>query len=133
MPTDYNKLLDKIASDNAKLSANEERLQEAFDKLDSRLNALGAGIRIEPYQIGKDGPRIGFRRFSSGWHITTELEGLAGLTSEIPAREAEPDNQVVLVGGLGDLLDKVSKAIAEKVKASANSVKEAETLLSALP
>jgi hypothetical protein len=94
---------------------------------------LRAGVRIEPYLISKDGPSIGFRRFQSGWHITTLLEGLAGLTSEIPALEAEPATQVALVGEVGGLLDKISKSIAGKVKASATSVKEAESLLDALP
>jgi len=133
MANNYGKILDKIAADNAELSSNEKRLQEAFEKLDQRLNVLRAGVRIEPYLISKDGPSIGFRRFQSGWHITTLLEGLAGLTSEIPALEAEPATQVALVGEVGGLLDKISKSIAGKVKASATSVKEAESLLDALP
>jgi len=133
MAKDYGKILDKIAKDNASLNENELRLQEAFEKLDSRLNVLQAGVRIEPYIIGKDGPCIGFRRFQDGWHITTKLEGLAGLSSEIPALEADPGTQVVLVNEVGALLDKISKAIADKVKASASSVKEAESLLDALP
>jgi len=133
MAKDYGKILEKIANDNASLTDNEQRLQEAFEKLDSRLNVLKAGVRIEPYAIGKDGPSIGFRRFQDGWHITTKLEGLAGLSSEIPALEAEPSTQVILVNEVGGLLDKISKAIADKVKASASSVKEAESLLDALP
>ncbi len=133
MPKDYGKILDKIATDNAELNDNEERLQEAFEKLDGRLNVLRAGVRIEPYTIGKDGPCIGFQRFQDGWHITTKREGLAGLSSEIPALEAEPAIQVLLVGEVGGLLDKISTAISDKVKASANSVKEAESLLDALP
>jgi dynactin complex subunit len=133
MANDYGKILDKIAADNAALDSNEKRLQEAFEKLDQRLNVLRAGVRIEPYPISKDGPSIGFRRFQNGWHITTILEGLAGLSSEIPALEAEPALQVALVGEVGGLLDKISKSIAGKVKASTSSVKEAESLLDALP
>ena len=101
MANNYGKILDKIAADNAELSSNEKRLQEAFEKLDQRLNVLRAGVRIEPYLISKDGP--------------------------------EPATQVALVGEVGGLLDKISKSIAGKVKASATSVKEAESLLDALP
>jgi hypothetical protein len=133
MANDFGKVLDKIAADNAQLSQNHKRLAKALEKLDSRLNIMRAGIRIEPYPIGKDGPSIGYRRFHDGWHITTLLEGLAGLKSEIPVREAAPSVQVTLVGEIGGLLDKISKAIASKVKESNSSVKEAESLLDALP
>lgn len=133
MANDFGKVLDKIAADNAQLSQNHKRLAKALEKLDSRLNLMKAGIRIQPYPIGKDGPSIGYRRFHDGWHITTLLEGLAGLSSEIPVREAAPSVQVILVGEIGGLLDKISKSIAAKVKESTSSVKEAESLLDALP
>ena len=133
MANDFGKVLDKIAADNAQLNENHKQLAKALEKLDTRLNVLRAGIRIEPYTTGKDGPAIGYRRFHDGWHITTQLEGLAGLTSEIPLREASPSVQVALVSEIGDLLDKISKNIASKVKASTTSVKAAEALLDALP
>ena len=133
MTTDFNKVLEKIATDNAQLNKNHKQLSEALVKLDSRLNVLRVGVRIEPYPLSKDGPSIGLRCFHDGWHITTVLEGLAGLSSEIPVREATPSLQVAIVGGIGGLLDKVSKNIAADVKASSASVKEAETLLEALP
>ncbi len=133
MATDFNKILDKIAADNAQLSENHKQLAKALNKLDSQLNVLRAGVRIEPYPTSKDGPSIGLRRFHDGWHITTMLEGLAGLSSEIPVREAIPSVQVALVSEIGGLLDKVSKNIAANVKASSASVKEAKTLLDALP
>ena len=73
MATDFSKILDKIAADNKQLSKNHKQLAEALQKLDSRLNVMRAGVRIEPYPISKDGPSIGFRRFHDGWHITTIL------------------------------------------------------------
>ncbi|MBJ96102.1 MAG: hypothetical protein CMP23_16690 [Rickettsiales bacterium] len=133
MANDFGKVLDKIASDNQQLNANYKQLASAIEKLDLRLNALRAGVRIEPYAISKGGPSIGFRRFTDGWHITTLLEGIGGLVSEIPVREAVPEVQVQLVGEFSGLLDQISKAIAGQVKASTSSVKQAESLLDALP
>ena len=133
MANNFGKILDKIGADNTQLNENHEQLAEALDKLDARLNVLRARVRIEPYPINKDGPTIGFRRFHDGWHITTLLEGLAGITSEIPIREAAPGVQVNLIGAIGALLEKISKSIEAEVKASTASVKEAEVLLDALP
>jgi hypothetical protein len=131
---DFSKLLDKIRDDNQELRAAHGALGRAFEKLDTRLTVLKAGIRIEPYPIGKDknGPVIGYSQFHDGWHITTYIRGLGDTLSEAPATEAVPELQVELMGHVGGLLSKLSDGIAAKVKAAAAASKEADRLIDAI-
>lgn len=133
MASDFGKVLDTIQNDNAELVDQRSRLVRAFEKLDSRLNVLKVGVRIEPYETAKGGPVLGMKQFSDGWHMTTHLEGIAGLVSEIPVSEASAAVQVALMPHVSTLLDKVSKAIAAEVKATKSAVTEADRLLAALP
>ncbi len=133
MATDFGKLLDTIQADNDELLNQQARLVKAFEKLDSRLNVLKAGVRIEPYDTGKGGPVLGLKRFNDGWHMTTHLEGLGGLISEIPVSEAGAPVQVALMPHVAKLLELVSKKIAQQVKETKSAVTEADRLLSALP
>ena len=133
MATDFGKLLEKITADNAELQNQQAQLVKAFEKLDTQLNLLKVGVRIEPYVTGKDGPVLGLRRFSDGWHMTTHLAGLGGLVSEIPVAEAVPDVQVALMAHIAGLLGQVSTIISKQVKDTKASVVEAERLLAALP
>lgn len=132
MADDFDKLLQKIKADNEALKKGQKQLAEAFEKLDARLTQLNAGIRIEPYAVDKTGAVIGFRRFADGWHITTHLEGIAGLTSETPAIEASSERQVELMPFVGALLAKISGAINDKVKQTKGALTQAEKLLDAL-
>ena len=132
MADDFDKLLQKIKADNEALKRGQKQLAEAFEQLDARLTQLNAGVRIEPYDLGKGGAVIGFRRFHDGWHITTHLEGIGGIVSETPAIEAPPERQVELMPHLGTLLGKISGAITAKVKQTGGALKEAEKLLDAL-
>lgn len=133
MATDFGKLLDTIQTDNNELMNQQAKLVRAFEKLDSRLNVLKAGVRIEPFETRKGGPLLGFQRYSDGWHMTTHLVGLAGIVSEIPAAEAAPEVQVALMPHVAALLERVSKQIAQQVKDTKSAVSEADVLLSALP
>jgi hypothetical protein len=132
MADDFEKLLEKIKADNIALQAAQKSLGEALEKLDERLTMLQAGVRIEPYQVAKGGPVIGFRRFHDGWHITTHLEGISDIVSETPAIEAKPEVQVELMPHVAPLLKKISDAIAGKVKQTSSAVKEADKILDAL-
>jgi hypothetical protein len=133
MPTDFGKLLDRIKTDNEELKRSEALLLRAYQKLDSRITVLKAGIRIEPYDAEKSGLKIGFRRYHDGWHISTVIEGVGGILSEVPVVEAPPDTQVALMGHVGDLLEKISESIGARVKTTQGALKEADRLLSALP
>lgn len=133
MATDFGKLLEKIQADNTELLNQQARLVKAFEKLDTRLNLLKAGVRIDPYVTGKGGPVLGLKRFSDGWRMTTHLAGLGGLVSEIPVSEAVPDVQVALMPHVAGLLEKISKIIAQQVKDTGGSVAEADRLLASLP
>ena len=132
MAADLGKLLERIEADNLALTSSHEQLVEAFQELDSKLNALNAGIRVEPYEVRKGGPVIGFRRYNDGWHISTHLVGLSDMVSEIPVFEAAPAVQVELMEAVGGLLEKISAEIAAQVKAAAAAVKQAEGLLAVL-
>ncbi len=134
MAADFSKLLDKIKNDNAELKAAEAALGRAFEKLDSRLTQLRAGVRIEPYPVGKgdDSPVIGFRRYHDGWHITTMIRGLGDSLSEAPATEATPELQVALMAHVGGLLEKLSASIAERMKATTAASKEADKIVDAV-
>ena len=59
MATDFAKVLDKIRDDNAELMRQQAQLVKAFEKLDTRLTIMKAGVRIEPYETGKRGPVLG--------------------------------------------------------------------------
>ncbi len=132
MAADLGKLLDKIEQDNRALTTSHEQLAKAFQELDAKLTALKAGIRVEPYEVKKGGPVIGFRRYNDGWHISTHLEGLSDIVSEIPVFEAEPQIQVELMGALEGLLKRISDEIAGQVKSASGAVKEADRLLDIL-
>ncbi len=133
MPTDFNKVLEKIQTDNTALLASQAQLARAYEKLDSRITVIKAGVRIEPYEVKKGGPKLGFRRFDDGWHITTMIEGIGGLTSEVPVSEAVPTTQVELVAHVGPLIDKIATDIAGRRKNAEAAVKEADKILAALP
>ena len=132
MAADPSKTLSKIADDNRSLGLAQAQLSKALTRLDTRLNALQAGIRIEPYPVSKGGPVIGYKRFSTGWHITTHLEGIAGITSETPATEAPPGRQVELIPHIATLLEKISAAIAAQLKATTGAAKDADKLIEAV-
>ena len=132
MADDFDKLLQKIKADNEALKKGEKQLAEAFEKLDARLTQLNAGVRIEPYGVGKGDAVIGFRRFHDGWHITTHLAGIGDIVSETPAIEAPPPRQVELMPHVADLLGKISAAITAKVKQTGGALEQAEALLDAL-
>jgi hypothetical protein len=131
--TDFGKLLDKIKDDNDELQKQKARLVQAYEKLDTRLNIMKAGVRIEPYVTGKGGPVLGYKQYSDGWHMTTHLAGLADLVSEIPVVEAAREVQVALMPHVGGLLEKVSASIAATVKETKSATDEANRLISALP
>ncbi len=132
MADDFDKLLQKIKTDNEALKRGQKQLSEALEKLDTRLTQLNAGIRIELYAVGKSGAVIGFRRFHDGWHITTQLEGIGGITSETPAIEAPPARQVELMPHVGGLLTKLAGAIGDKVKETKGALTQADKLMDAL-
>jgi len=134
MAADFTKLLEKIAADNHALRVSQGLLGRAFEKLDGQLNQLKAGIRVEPYAIGKgaDSPVLGYRRFHDGWHITTSIKGLGDTATEAPATEAPPELQVELIGHIGGLLAKISDAIAAKAKEATAASQEADKLLKAI-
>ena len=134
MAADFSKLLDKIAEDNHALRSAHAALGKAFEKLDQRLNQLKAGMRIEPYPVGKgeDSPVLGFKRYHDGWHITTLIKGLGDTQSEAPAAEAPPELQVLLVGHLAGLLGKISDALAANLKAASAASKEADKVVDAI-
>ena len=132
MAADFGKVLEKIKDDNQALHAAQANLGRALEKLDARLNVLKAGVRIEPYEVGKGGPVIGYRRFSSGWHITTHLEGIGGIFSEAPLTEAPSERQVELMPHVAGLLGKISDALAAKLKETTGATKEADRLLAAI-
>ncbi len=133
MATDFGKLLETIQKDNNELMAQQDRLARAFEKLDSRLNVLKAGVRVEPFETSKGGPVLGYLRFDDGWHMTTLLVGLGGIASEIPVAEAAPEVQVALMPHVASLLERVSQRIGQQVKETRTAVSEADRLLSALP
>lgn len=132
MAGDFGKILEKIKQDNTALKKGQEKLCEAFEKLDARLTQLNAGVRVEPYATTKDGALIGFMRFSDGWHITTHLEGIGGIISEAPATEAPAARQVELMPHVAGLLEKISSTIADRVKSTTGALTEADKLISAL-
>ncbi len=132
MATDFEKVLKKIDADNSALLAGRDDLREAFVKIDGRINAMKAGQRIEPYEVGKSGHVLGFRRYHSGWHISTILKGFADIESEIPVVEASPELQVALIQHVGGLLEKLQGLIAADLKNTASAVKEANRLVDAV-
>jgi hypothetical protein len=132
MATDVEKVLKKIDVDNNALQAGRANLKEAFEKIDGRINAMGAGLRIEPYAAGKTGLVIGFRRYHTGWHISTVLVGVADIESEIPVTEATAATQVALIAHVGGLLEKLQAVIAGHLKETNTATKEAERLVEAV-
>ena len=132
MPTDFGKILGKINADNEQLLAGRSSLREAFEKLDGRINAMQAGTRIEPYDVGKSGAKLGFRRYNTGWHISTLVTGIGDIISEIPVIEAGADAQVELMPHVGGLLEKLHAAIASDLKSTSSALKEADRLTTAI-
>jgi len=128
----FDKVLAKIEQDNNALKEAETRLKKAFVKLDTKLNAISAGVRIEPYETAKGKVEIGYRRFESGWHITTVILGTGGLRAELPAAEAPAAQQVEIMAHVADLLAKVSGELDTRCKLTSSALKEADALLSAL-
>ncbi|GEM_PF-2047759 len=132
MATDFQKVLKKIDADNTVLLAGREDLRLAFEKIDGRINAMKAGVRIEPYAAGKTGFVIGLRRYHTGWHISTIVSGIADIESEVPVGEASSEVQVALIDHLGGLLEKLQGLIADEVKKTGGAVKEANKLVEAV-
>ena len=132
MPNNVEKLLQGIESANSAMKSDHARLREAFEKIDGRINAMGAGSRIEPFAAGKGGAVIGFRRYHTGWHITTVITGIGGIESEIPATEASPSLQIELVPHVATVLDKLHEAISSEGKKAASARKEADKLVDAV-
>lgn len=132
MADDFDKLLERIREDNDALKRGQKQLVQAFEKLDARLTQLKAGLRIEPYPVGKSGAVIGLRRFHDGWHITTHLEGIAGIVSETPAHEAPPERLIELMPHVAGLLSRVSQEIAARVKQTEAALGQADRLLDVL-
>ncbi len=132
MAADFGKVLEKIKTDNDQLRYARANLAKALEKLDGRLNQMKAGIRVEPFETTKGGPVIGYRRFSTGWHITTRIDGIGGITSEAPVTEVSSDQQVALMPHVGALLGKIAEGLAKELKATTSATKEADKLLDAI-
>ena len=132
MATDFAKVLKRIDADNERLREGQKALREAFEKLDGRINAMKAGTRIEPYDVGKQGMKLGFRRYNTGWHISTIIGGIAGIESEIPVGEAASATQIELMPHVGGLLEKIAESIGAQLKATHSAVQEADRLADAV-
>ena len=132
MATDFSKILQKIDSENEELIRGRAALREAFEKIDGRINAMKAGIRIEPYEVAKNGPKIGFRRYHTGWHISTIIVGIADIESEIPVGEAPSPIQIELMPHVGGLLEKLAAAVSVELKSTNTALKEADRLSEAV-
>jgi hypothetical protein len=132
MATDFTKVLKKIDTENEELIRGREALRGAFEKLDGRINAMKAGLRIEPYEVGKKGHKLGFRRYHTGWHISTIVVGIGEIESEIPVVEAVSATQIVLMDHVGGLMEKLSKAISIELKSTSSALKEADRLVEAV-
>ncbi len=134
MAADFGKILSKIEDENTTLREAQVRLQKAFVKLDSKLTRLGAKTRIEPYPITKDSEvTIGYRRFDTGYSITTLRRGLGGTEAEIPVSEANPELQATLMAHVADLLEKVLTNVSSNTKAATAAAATADKLISAIP
>jgi hypothetical protein len=132
MATDFTKILKKIDTENEELREGRKTLRDAFEKLDGRINAMKAGLRVEPYDVGKNGQRLGFRRYHTGWHISTIVVGIGEIESEIPVIEAPSSIQIEIMPHVGGLLEKLSGAITVELKSTNSAVKEADRLTAAV-
>lgn len=134
MAADFGKILGKIEDENTTLREAQVRLQKAYVKLDSKLNRLSAKTRIEPYPIDKKSDLvIGYRRFDTGYAITTIRKGLGGTEAEIPVSEASPEVQATLMAHVADLLGKVLANVSVNTKAATTAAATADQLIEAIP
>ena len=134
MAADFGKLLGKIEDENTTLREAQVRLNKAYVKLDSKLTRLGARTRVEPYEVDKKSEGvIGYRRFETGYAITTIRTGLGGTEAEIPVSEAKPEVQAHLMAHVAGLLEKVLANVSADTKAAKTAAATANKLIDAIP